>query len=111
MITEEVIKDIYKKFNKRAKGEDLNLPHYIDMLKTYHQFHEDEDEVIVADLDDFNPFRRFLKRALYAVLEFDKWVAFVFPTHILFFSKKDNHMSVHFRPDDKKSLLDKIFGK
>ncbi|MBD5201680.1 MAG: hypothetical protein HDS85_06500, partial [Bacteroidales bacterium] len=64
----------------------------------------------VGDLDDFNPFHRFLKRALYAVLEFDKWVAFVFPTHILFFSKNDSQMSVHFRPDEKKNLLGKIFG-
>ncbi|MCM1290654.1 MAG: hypothetical protein NC201_00215 [Prevotella sp.] len=111
MITEQVIKDIYKKFNKPSRPDDLNFDYYMDMLSEYHNFIDNGDEIIIQDLDDFNPFKIFLKRALYAVLEFDKWVAFVFPNHILFFSKVDNNMSVHFRPDEKKGLLDKIFGR
>lgn len=111
MINEEVIKDIYKKFKKPCKEENLNLDYYLDLLAEHHHFVEEGIEIIVVDFDDFNPFRRFLKRALYAVLEFDKWVAFVFATHILFFSKVDNSMSVHFRPDEEKSLFDKIFGR
>lgn len=112
MITEEVIHDIYKKFRKPTKEEDLNLDYFFDMLREHHHFKEEDDEIIVEDLDEFNPFRRFLKRGLYAVLEFDKWVAFVFGTHILFFSKIDDKMSVNLRPDDgKKNILDKIFGR
>ena len=112
MITEEVIKEIYKNYNKPAKSRDeLNLPHMVEVLSPHHKLKVDDDEIIVESIEEFSPFRRFLIRGLYAVLEFDRNIAFVFKTHILFFSKKDSNMSVHFAPaKEKKSWLDKIFG-
>ena len=111
MITEEVIKEIYKNYNKPAKNrEELNLPYIVDLLSPHHKIKIDDDEVIVESIEEFSPFKRFLIRALYAVLEFDRNVAFVFKTHILFFSKKDNQMSVHFAPTKQPSIWDKIFG-
>lgn len=111
MITEEVIKEIYQNYNKPARSkEELNLPYFVDLLSTHHNLKLEEDEIIVESIDEFSPFRRFLIRGLYAVLEFDRNVAFVFKTHILFFSKKDNQMSVHFAPAKKASIWDKIFG-
>lgn len=71
----------------------------------------DQTEIILEDLEEFNPFRRFLIRSLNAILEFDKMIAFVFRTHILFLGKEDNQMRVHMRPEPKKSLFDKIFGR
>lgn len=112
MITEEVIKEIYKNYNKPCRNEDeLNLPYFADLLSAHHKLRIDDDEVIVESTEEFSPFRRFLKRGLYAVLEFDRNVAFVFKSHIIFFSKKDDNMSVHFRPADKKSFLDRLFGR
>lgn len=111
MITEEVIREIYKNYGKpRKKGEDLNLPYFVDLLKPHHELILDDGEVIVKNVDEFSPFRRFLERGLYAVLEFDKNVAFVFKTHILFFSKNDDKIAVHFRPAEKKSFFSKLFG-
>lgn len=112
MITEEVIKGIYKNYHKPCKDEEeLNLPYYVDLLQPHHHLTVDDDEVIVDGLEEFSPFKRFLKRGLYAILEFDKNVAFVFQSHILFFSKKDSNLSVHFRPMEKKSFLDRLFGR
>lgn len=112
MITQEVIKEIYKNYNKPAKStEELNLPYIIDLLSAHHKLTMDDDEIIVESIEEFSPFKRFLIRGLFAVLEFDRNVAFVFKTHILFFSKKDNQMSVHFRPAKEPSIWDKIFGK
>lgn len=112
MITQEVIAEIYKSYNKPCKNPaELNLPYYVDLLKPYHDLQLEEDEVIVGGLDEFSPFKRFLKRGLYAVLEFDKNVAFVFQSHILFFSKVDNKLSVHFRPTEKRNFLDRLFGR
>lgn len=112
MITEEVIKEIYKNYNKPAKNPDeLNLPHIVELLSPHHKLVIDGDEVIVESIEEFSPFRRFLIRGLYAVLEFDRNVAFVFKNHILFFSKKNNQMSVHFAPAKEPSIWDKIFGK
>lgn len=112
MITDEVIKEIYKTFKKPPKNrEELNLKGCLTALEGYHHLRSDEDEIIVDDLEEFNPFRRFLIRNLHAAVEFDKWVAFVFPNHILFFSKQDNQMQVHFKPEEKRSFFDRLFGR
>lgn len=112
MITEGVIKEIYKNYKKPAKSEsELNLPYFADLLSAHHDLEVLPDEIIVKSLEEFSPFRRFLKRGLFAVLEFDRNVAFVFKSHILFFSKKDNQLSVHFRPAQRESIFDKIFGR
>lgn len=112
MITEEVINEIYKNYNKPCKNEaELNLPYFADLLKEHHRLTLKDDEVVVESLEEFSPFRRFLKRGLYAVLEFDSNVAFVFQAHILFFNKNNNKLSVHFRPAEKRSLLDRLFGR
>ncbi len=113
MITNEVIKELYKNYSKPHKNrEELNLPYHVELLKPYHNLKYDDMEVIVQNLDEFNPFRRFLIRSLHAVLEFDKNVAFVFNDHILFFSKSDSQLSVNFRPEPrKKGLFGRLFGK
>lgn len=112
MITDSVIKEIYKNFSKPHKRrEDLQLEYFIPMLQQHHSISIDQTEIILEDLEEFNPFRRFLIRSLNAILEFDKMIAFVFRTHILFLGKEDNQMRVHMRPEPKKSLFDKIFGR
>ena len=79
MITQEVINEIYKNYNKPCKNEeDLNLPYFVELLKPHHKLKLDDMEVIVESEEEFSPFRRFLKRGLFAVLEFDRNVAFVF---------------------------------
>lgn len=115
MITDAVIKEIYKKFKKPPHDEEtLNLDYFIDLLKAHHSLHIDNEgikEIVIEDLDEMSPFRRFLVRNLHAVLEFDKNVAFVFPTHILFLGKDAPTCNVHFKPDEPKGLFARIFGR
>ncbi|MDE5888027.1 MAG: hypothetical protein K2J48_02595 [Muribaculaceae bacterium] len=112
MITDSVIKEIYKKFGKPHKRrEDLRLDYFLPMLQTHHSIESDDFEIILNDLEEFNPFRRFLIRSMNAVLEFDKMVAFVFRDHILFLGKEDGQMRVHMRPEEKKSFFGRIFGR
>lgn len=111
MITDEVIKEIYKKYGKPHKNrEELQLEYFVDILKDHHNLKVDDDEIIVEDLEEFNPFRRFLIRGLHAVIEFDSYIAFVFQRHILFFSRNDKNLQVHMRPEKKQSLFDRLFG-
>lgn len=112
MITDSVIKEIYKKFRKPPKRpEDLRLDYFLPMLRAHHNITDDGQEIVLEDLDEFNPFRRFLVRGINAVLEFDKMVAFVFRNHILFLGKEDDAMRVHMRPEEKKSLFGRLFGR
>lgn len=113
MITDQVIQEIYKKFRKPPKSvDDLNLPHYMSMLNEHHKLTMDDEEVIIRDLEEGNLFSRFLIRSLYTVLEFDKMIAFVFRSHILFFGKEDNTLRVHMKREEvKPSLWNRIFGR
>lgn len=112
MITYQVIKEIYKKFKKPVRDqEELQLGHYMDLLKSHHNLTEDDMEVVLEDLEEFNPFKRFLKRSIYAILELDNMIAFVFRTHILFFGLEDNQLRVHIKPEEPKSFFSRIFGK
>ena len=112
MITDNVIKEIYKKFGKPHKNpEELRLNYFIPMLSQHHAIESDGFEIVIKDLEEFNPFRRFLIRSINAVLEFDKMIAFVFRNHILFFGKEDNQLRIHMKPMEKPSLFGRIFGK
>ncbi|MDE6237167.1 MAG: hypothetical protein K2M45_04810 [Muribaculaceae bacterium] len=113
MITDEVIKEIYKTYDKPHKHrEELQLEYFIDLLGDLHKIRMiDDDELIVENLEEFNPFRRFLIRGLHGIVEFDRYVAFIFQGHILFFGKEEPTLQVHMRPEKKKrSLWDSIFG-
>ncbi|MBD5181092.1 MAG: hypothetical protein HDS23_00910 [Bacteroides sp.] len=107
MITDAVIQEIYKTHKKPPKDlNDLNLHEAIYELRGHHSMTLDSEdlsraEVIINDVEDFNPFRRFLVRGLYAILPFDRQIAFVFRSHILFLNKEDDGMNVHFRPSDE----------
>lgn len=112
MITDEVIKEIYKNYNRQGrKPEELNIDHFIRLLTDTHLIYTDDDELVIDDLEESNPFRRFLIRSLTGILEFDRHVAFVFIDHILFFNKTTGAMRVHFKVAKQRSLLDKLFGK
>lgn len=112
MITDQVIREIYKKYKKPCKNEaNLQLDYYIGLLSEHHKLKVDKMEILVEDMENFNPFRRFLKRSIFTVIEFDKMIAFVFRSHILFFEKDTDQVHVHIRPEESKSLFSKIFGR
>lgn len=124
MITDAVIQEIYKK-NKRPPKDlnELNLPEALYILRPNHKMTVDSEdlsraEVILDDMEEYSPFRRFLVRSLHAILHFDRQVAFVFRTHILFLNKNNNEIRVHFRPDggddeeeEDRSWLRRLFGR
>lgn len=112
MITKEVIKELYKNYSKPPKDrEELNIPYFISLLKPHHELLANDFEIVVGNLEDFSPFKRFLIRGLNAILEFDREVAFVFRDHILFFSKVDDNLNVNFKPEGKTNLFARLFGE
>lgn len=118
MITKEVIKDIYKQYSKPAESVDeLQIPHFLRILQPHHHLAFDGDELIFEDMEDFNPFRRILVKNMHTILEFNRYIAFVFPNHILFLGKRTPELHVHFKPHEeesekvkKKSLFQRLFS-
>lgn len=111
MVTKDVIKEIYKKYSRIPKNTDeLRIPYFVQLLSNNHSIQVNDGEIIIDNLEDFNPFKRFLIRRLTGILELDRLVAFVFDNHIIFFEKNDKEMHVHFKPE-KKSFWGKLLGK
>ncbi len=125
MITDAVIQEIYKKNRKPPKDlNDLNLPEALYILRQHHDMTVDSEdltkaEVVLNDMEEYSPFRRFLVRSLHAILHFDRQVAFVFRSHILFLNKNNSELRVHFRTeedeedddDDDRNWLARLFGR
>lgn len=111
MIREDTIKEIYKKYGKPAKNvAELRLPYFVDLLSKNNPLILRDDEIEIENLEEFNPFKRFLIRSLHGIIEFDKLVAFVFPRHIIFLDKDSDDMHIHLKPESKSNLFQKIFG-
>lgn len=113
MITDRVIKEIYKKFGKSSvQPKDVRLTHYIDMLAPTHHMRISGDMVIFEDQEESNPFRKFLLRSLNGIIEFDRQVAFVFRTHIMFLGKDSDDMRIHFKPiEEKHNIFRRLLAK
>lgn len=80
---------MYKAYSRRRMSDlDSRLHHFVGLLSEKHKIRETDTEIFVDSLEESNFFRRFLKRSIMAVVEFDKYVAFVFRTHIIFSTEK-----------------------
>ncbi len=110
MITETVIDEMYKAYSGRRMGDlDTRLTRYLGMLSGIHKIRETDTEIFVDSLEETNFFRRFLKRSIMAVVEFDKYVAFVFRTHIIFFNRAIPEINIHIRREKKKPFWQRLF--
>mgnify|MGYP001030350061 CR=1 FL=1 len=105
MINDEVIKEIYKRYKKPAKREELNLPYFQTILSENNPIVIDDEKVEITNMEEFSPFKRFLIRSIYSVIEFERMVAFVFHNHIMFLDKQNPVSHIHLRPERKKGLF------
>ena len=108
MITQEVIKEIYKKYSKRpASTDELNIPPLFEAAHPSHGIQIDEDKLVINSLPPTSIFRTIPLRNINAILEFESHVAIVLHSSIVFLSKVDKHTYVNFKPLER-SLLDKL---
>lgn len=120
MITDDVIKEVYERFKTPPQDKsDLRIDYFLEVLSSQYIIERKKDSLIVKDLGELNPFRNVLIRAINNILEFDRFVAFVLKSHIIFFDKNQKNVNIHFRYDDmeiekspsKKSWFRNFFGK
>jgi hypothetical protein len=111
MINEDAIKEIYKACSKsKNEKEDFNLPYFQGLLEEYNPIEIKDELVIIKNVDEFSPFKRFLLRSLKGVFEFDKTIAFVFNTHILFMEKYSDEVRIHLKPEKKEGFFKRLFS-
>lgn len=105
MINEEVIQEIYKRYKKPVKRDELNLPYFQQLLSENNPIEINDEMVEVQNMEQFSPFKRFLVRSINNIIEFERRVAFVFNNHILFLDKDCAQSHIHLKPEKKKKGL------
>lgn len=112
MINQKVIKEIYKKYRRPEKNKaNLQLDYFQKLLADSNPFEIADDMIVLQQVEEFSPFKRFLIRNLYGIIEFDRNVAFVFPNHIIFLNKIDEGISFYMREDEEPKGLMKLFRR
>ena len=108
MITKKIINKIYRKYNTPV-GEDIKpqLDSIIEYLKDKHKIILKNDIVELADLSEDSPFRRIPMYRIYGLVNFERAIAIVLPTCILFLSKESSNINIHIRLP-KETIIEKI---
>ena len=110
MITQKVIDALYKQYSKAPKSLDcLDMPLLFDAAGAHHDISVDMDdnmngELVINSIDPASPFHRL------PIVPFEKWVAIVMHSSIIFLNRKDNSVSVHLKPVED-SFMDRLRRK
>lgn len=108
MITKKVIEAIYKKYNKRpASPYDLNIGLLFSAEMDPHQINIDGDNITIDSISPDSPFHSIPLANIHAIVEFDRHLAIVLPTAIVFLQKESPNVNIHLNLP-KASLWDKI---
>ncbi len=87
------------------------MDYFQQMLAASNPFEITEDMIVLRQVEEYSPFKRFLIRSLCGIIEFDRTVAFVFTSHIIFLNKTDDGISFYLREEDEPQGYWKVFRK
>lgn len=112
MITNKVIDEIYRRYDKRPKSVDcLDFVLLIDKVGIMHDIFVDPDEetMTIGSLPEDSPFHKLKLKNINAFVDFEEWVAVVMHSAILFLNKKNTKSTIHLK-EPELSLWDRIKG-
>lgn len=99
MITNDVIKEIYKKYSKRpASPDELNMPPLFESAHRSHGIEISDGKIVINSISPSSIFHSIPLKNINAILEFESNIAIVLHSSIIFLSKKDSKNFIHFKP-------------
>lgn len=108
MINNKVIDSIYKKFSKCPSSIDqLNIPLLFEAVHEDHAIEIKGHDLIINSQDPWSPFHTIDLHRVHAILDFDKYVAVVMHSSIIFIGKKNDDIHIHIK-SIKPSLTDRV---
>lgn len=108
MINNKVIESIYKKYSKRPSSIDqLNIPLLFEAAHEDHAIEIKGHDLIINSQDAWSPFHTIDLNRVHAILDFDKYVAVVLHSSIIFIGKKCDDIHIHIKPI-KPSISDRV---
>lgn len=101
MVTQEVIKTLYRQFNRPPKSVDeLNLALLFDYAVENHGIFIDEEALYIGSVDPKSPFATLPLSRVNEIVEFESVIAIVLPAAIVFLNKDNSEVYIHVRLDD-----------
>lgn len=108
MVTEKVIEEIYKQYSRRPSSPDLlDIPLLFSDDIEQHKIDLTDDHIVINSLDSRSPFHSISINRVHEILNFEKVIAIVLHSSIIFLNKHDSGVNVHIRMN-RPSLLDHI---
>lgn len=108
MINNKVIETIYKKYSKRPSSIDqLNIPLLFEAAHESHAIEIKGHDLVINSQDVLSPFHTIDLNRVHAILDFDRYIAVVLHSSIIFISKNSNEIHIHLKAV-KPSFTDRV---
>lgn len=108
MIDNKTIDAIYKKYNNRPESlDELNIPLLFEAAHDDHSIEIKGHDIIINSLDQWSPFHAIDLHRVHAILDFDRYVAVVLHSSIIFIGKHNNEIHIHVK-EVKPSITDRM---
>ncbi len=108
MITKQVIESIYRKYKHRPKSVDmLNVGLLFDSSLEAQKIDIDDKKLVIGSLAADSPFHEIPLDRIHAILDFERHVAIVLQSSIIFLRKNSDKVDVHVNLKGP-SLMDRL---
>lgn len=98
MITNKAISEIYKKYSRRPKSiDELNIALLFEAAHKDHAISVEGNNLIINSQESWSPFHTISLDRVHAILDFDKTVAVVLHSSIIFISKESDAVHIHLK--------------
>ena len=99
MITKKMINKVYKKYHKKPKSIDcLNVSLFFSDEMQPHGIEIVDDKIEINSLEPSSLFHKIALSRVYGIEEFEKSVAIVLCSSMIFLKKGDKDVAVHIKP-------------
>ncbi|MCC8176799.1 MAG: hypothetical protein LUC85_01895 [Bacteroidales bacterium] len=108
MITKKVIQSIYKKYRRRPESvDDLNIGLLFERSLEPHHITIHDGAIVIGTIEPLSPFHEIPLDRVHAIVEFDRHVAIVLHSSIIFLKKHSEAVSVDIKMP-KLTLFDRL---
>lgn len=101
MVSQKVIEQLYKRYSSQPKDISVylnRLRESMDVLEALHKLELTDTEIRLGALDDDNPFKVIPIDRIFGIESFDRNVAIILRTCVLFLNKENQNINVHIKP-------------
>lgn len=98
MITGKVIREVYKKYSKCPPTLDcIDFGLLNNGVSEVHNVEIKDNRLIIGSIDEKSPFHSLPLNRVHGIVNFEKCVAIVFHSSILFLDKKEDKVQIHLK--------------